>query len=626
MRLGWTDGICARTLIILCVSAVFTFAEPLLDHAWQLHDSDWSVIQRTVERAPAFGVTEIQLSHGVVDAIDEIVEDSETRERVRRASELADQFGIATHVWAHELNIGKNKLDQCLDPEGAGKEMWDQRRAAYRGALRLCPSVDGVVLMFGSCPTEVWHIRGTACEFNARTPNEDRVAMTIQIIREVVCDEFGKKLVVRDFCHSPQQLEWYRLGMLKHRGLRAMIKEVPQDWQPYYPLNRVIGNVGANDSFIELDLGAEYWGRNHILFCMPDYLARRFSEFAARGITGVVARVECGSDHALDTPNEVNLYALSRLIRDPNVSPETMWRDWVAQRYALAPDSEAGQHLIAALRRSFDVGRKMYYVLDQWALEKSSDIPAEPQAACLIGKNSAQWDPDFTAWYEELRNPSAATLRRIWQEKEEAIELAQTSLDDLAVARVGLRSEDYQDLRARMVHQHRCAQVWKYVTDVVFRKQLFERERRTEDRRLIEFDLRALEALARETAPTAEPANPDRIRAFTAAAAQLLPKIDRAVAPDFNVLSRIRAEEVSGDAATICWTSERKGDGWVEWGTKLPRFEQHSETEAPWAEQHRIVITGLQPGTRYVFRVGTGDVISSDYSFTTCSAPVQTLR
>lgn len=606
-----------RTLLLIALAtlALASWGEAPHDYGWQLHDRDWDNIRATIERAPEFGVTEIRLSHGIITCIDDIVENPETERIVKDACELAGRRGLKVYVWAKELNIGKRKHDQDLDPEGGGKAMWDARRAAYREAFTRCPGLHGIVLQFGSCPTEVWHIPGRVSEFNARTPNDERVALTIRIVKEV-CGEFGKRMDVRTFCHSANELEWARAGIAKVPGVRAMIKEVPQDWQPYYPLNPIIGDVGPNESLIEFDLGAEYWGIGATPFCMVDYLAWRMRAMAPKGIAGAVARVECGSRHALGTPNEANLYALSCLLDNPGQPPAAIWHDWVAKRYGADTETEEGARLVACLRRSFDVGRKMYYVLTAWALEKSSDIPEQVRAACLVSKNSAQWDADFRDGYRELCNPSADTLVRIWQEKEEAIELAARSLADLEAARAALKPGDHEDLRRRMAFQHQCTQVWKYVADAVFRSMLYAKTGKKLDRQILEGDIQALEGLAREMPKDAPIANPARIALFVEDLRARLPECKKAGTPDINVLSNIRAEDVNATEATICWTCAKPAAGRVEWGSKLPNFDRHAETGAA-ASEHRVRILALEPGKRYVFRVRIDGNTSGDYVINT---------
>ncbi len=513
--------------LIIAVGAAA--AAPAPSYGWQLHHADWGRIERTIQRACDYGVTEIRLSHNIIRAIDQINDDPAVERIVRDTCRLAHEHDMKVYVWAKELNIGDGYNDVCLDPDGGGKGMWDARRAAYEAAFARVPDLDGITLQFGSCPTEVWHVRNDACDFNENTPNDERVAMTIRIVKEV-CDANGVAMDVRTFNHSPDQLEWIRKAIASVPGVRAMIKEVPQDWQPYYPVNPAIGRVGPNSSTIEIDLAAEYQGRSHILYCMTDYLAWRMKALRARGMAGVVVRVACSADTVLDTPNEVNLYAMQRLLEGPDVSADAIWRDWIQKRYGLAPDTEASRRLIAALRRSYPIGRKMYYILGHWALEKSSDIPEELRARCLDAKNLPQWEPAFTASYEALLKPSDAMLSRIWHEKGEAVALAAQSLDDLEAAADALSPEDYEGLSKRMRLQHKCTRVWRYVADVVCRWLRYREDKGEEDGRIIENDLRALEDLAGEMEPTAPIANPQRIRAFVADVRAKFPPCDNPLA------------------------------------------------------------------------------------------------
>jgi hypothetical protein len=596
----------ARVLLLLSVVAFAAWSAPLRDHTWQLPHADPAVI-----RAADYDVTEIQLSHGIIKAIDQINDDVNVAKNVNMACDLAHALGMDVTVWAKELNIGEDKLDICLDPDGDGKAMWTARREAYRKAFEICPDIDGVVLQFGSCPTEVWSVRDNACPFNARTLDDERVALTIRIVKEV-CDAFGKRVDVRTFNHSPAQLEAARSGIAQVPGVRAMIKEVPQDWQVYYPLNPVIGKVGGNDSFIEIDLGAEYWGDNVLPFAMPAYLSRRIRAMQPMGISGVVVRVERGSRPALGTTNEINLYAMQRLVANPEVDSHQIIRDWVQQRYGLEASTDEARAVMAALGRSFDVGRKMHYVLGQWALEKSSDIPERSRTACLKSKNTPQWDPRYQAWYDELRDPTEHTLLKIWQEKAEAVELATKSLADIERARPALKPEDYTTLHRDFANHLRCARVWQHVTDGIFRQQVYKRTKRKEHRRVIEHDLRELEALADASPEGVFPANPARIRRFVKSMRGQIEPFHKAAPPDMVVISDIRVSRIDGNRATLTWKTSRPAVSYAEFGESLPEFTKRSDPTQRRDTNH-VHHVALPDDREYVFRVVAGDIVSGDY-------------
>ena len=116
-------------------------------------------------------------------------------------------------------------------------------------------------------------------------------------------------------------------------------------------------------------------------------------------------------------------------------------------------------------------------------------------------------------------------------------------------------------------------------------------------------------------------ASPKRIRAFVADVRGKLSPCEDAAEPDINVLSAIRAEEVTDTGASILWASEEPDTGYVEWGGRLPDLASRSTRTEHATTSHEVRVTGLAPGRRHVFRVVTGDLVSGDYEFRTLASP-----
>ncbi len=608
---------CLGMLCIGCLLGAPLWAAPLRDFGWQLHCRDAEHIQKTLEQAVEYGVTEIRLSHSIITAVDQLGNDPALVKLVNTICAFCDAHGMDTFVWAKELNIGQRNWMQDLDPEGGGKVMWDTRRAAYRTAFENCPSLDGVVLQFGSCPTEIWQIAPFASQYNAETSCPDRVALTVGIVKEV-CDAYGKKLDVRTFNHSPTQQQCMQEGLKKCNGVRAMIKEVPQDWQPYYPQNPLIGDVGENESLVEFDLGAEYWGGNHVPFVLVDYLCWRMGALVPRTITGVVVRAERGCRPTLSSSNEVNLYAMSRLIHDPTCTPDEIWQAWIKERYGLSSETEAAQALRTALELSFDIGRKMFYVREHWALEKGSNIPDRVVASCLQSKNIGQWNPAYRDAWNALCKPTAETLTQIWQEKTEALELARRAQALVAQVAPALNDADRTVLQQQMQAYVYYTQIWRYIVDAIFRIMHYAQTQDGQDLPYLEGDARGLEALRKETKDLSlSLAEEKRLNSFISDLRTRFPKQESAEELQLNVLSEIRVTTCTATTATITWRSEQPGQGRVYYGLALPDLPKQATETDDTQSQHQVTLSALQPNTRYTFRVGTGSVLSGDYTFQT---------
>jgi hypothetical protein len=624
--------ISAASMLVL-LAPVASASQGMARRGWQLGRPDEAHIMQRLEWAPRYGINEIQLSHGIMMNIDAI-NDSE---RVRRvvndvvARAHAADPAIRVFVWAHELNYRPpdDSADVCLDPNGGGQALLQVRREAYRRALRACPEVDGVVLMFGSAPLEPWSATCGCAWCRNHTPAQ-KAQLVIEQVKSVVVGEFKKELMVRTFIHSPEQLRWIGEAVRATEGITVMPKCVPQDWEPYYPHDETIGRVGNKEQVIEFDLAGEYWGRGALPFCMPDELQYRLQYDRDHGAVGAVGRIE----DVFGTPNEVNIFAFSRLMQNPDEEVDAIWRDWVTERYGLAPGSPGSARLIACLRRTFDIGRKMYYVKGFWVFDKSSEVPETGRVPRMLeGRSIALYDPAWKGVDAELKRPTDRTLDEIAQEKSEAIWLSDLSLADLEEARASLRPRDYEDLHQRLTHQRRCAEIWRWVADAIFRYQLCKRQPSGRQRALVEGDLRQLEALAArmeaDYGPLAYPGNPRRIRALIADIRSEFGASQQAAANEPPLLLRgIEAESVGPRSAVITWESGAAGDTRVEYGTTLPAYGAETSAGSQMTRHHRVELTGLQPATRYYFRVKTRtadgrEMVSGDFRFKTPAATAQ---
>ena len=603
---------------------------------WILLEDDMDRVLEYIDLAQDYGINAIQLSHDIVMDIDEIIEEPYKADFINEATEAAHEAGIKVYIWTHELNNVPPVV--CFDPQAP---VWEERRNVYRRALAAVPDVDGVVVSFGSASPEPWWAP-CFCEYCLNLPPTgnpildaihshpvDRIHLLFDILHQVVVGEFGKELVIRTFIHLPAELEWMieALHTSPVSELTVMSKCVPQDWEPYYPHNPVICDNGGFDQVVEFDLAGEYWGRSAFPFALPGYLKYRLEHELRCGIKGAFGRVERGSDSVLGTPNEINLYAYSELLRDITKSTEEIWREWVELRYGVDAESEQGEALIRALERTFDIGRKMYYAKGFW-LEKGSDVPDNlaDVNTMLVMRSLANWDEDYAAWDAEMKNPTKKTLSDIAQEKHEAIELAERSLADLELAKDALSAEDYEDLKRRLTLLRDCALVWNHAHQAIFRWKYVERTGDPQEKLYLEWNLDELARLADYMEATygagVSPGNPGRIRSLVEDIRERFGDAGEGVPFEQMVIENIRACEVGTDYAVICWETSEPSGSVVEYGLEVPDYGSFAGDPNERVVSHEVRLDGLSPRTRYVFRVHSqtedGTVITSgDYSFRT---------
>ncbi len=335
--------------------------------------------------------------------------------------------------------------------------------------------MDGVVLMFGSSPRDPWEVVNPAIFAPSRS-NPDRVRWITQHLRKLLVDDLRRKLIVRTFIHQPEELRWVREGLQEIAGITIMSKCVPQDWEPYYPHNPLIGAFPEARQIVEFDLAGEYTGATTVPYPLPDYLKFRLDYERGKGVVGAAGRTERYERLTWGKVNELNVFAFSRLLQDPELHPRQIWREWIQRRYGLKPDSKAGKTLITLLRRTFDATRKTFLVKGFWALRKGTTVPRLRHALGMLpGRSIAKWDPAFKPLEDSLASPSLRTLWAVHQEKLEAQELADSSWAQFSRLAPSLRSGDVAELARELDNLRLCTRVWTYVADAVWGVRYFKR-------------------------------------------------------------------------------------------------------------------------------------------------------
>jgi hypothetical protein len=599
-------------------------------YGWILMDPDRDHVSWVLNQAADFAIDHVQLSHNLIMEIDVINDDEARAALLQDIAQEAHGLGLEVWVWSHEFSNESYSI--CFDPED---DIWARRQDQYRDALTRIPEIDGVVLMFGSADVEPWYAL-CLCEWcREQQPNfllsllyppfVERARLVYDMVGAVVLDEFGKKLRFRTFMHQPLELLW--LGQSLREGadprLMVMTKDVPQDWQPYYPHDPLIGDVGYRHQIVEMDLGNEYWGRSEILNSQVDYIYYRYSYDRAAGARGAAGRIERGGDHAFGTPNEINLYAFTRLLQDETATPDDVYREWFDQRYGITTDSPAAGTLKEVFRRTFYAMRKMYYTLGQWTLVKGSDVPGEARyPEQLWSRCSAFYDPAWLGPFLSLVWPTERTLLDLWQEGREARELADRNVADLeAIEGAFANPDDYTELHDMLLFHADVAEVWFYLRDTVYRF-VYKTLAHPDQDDYLEWNARRLLELADAIEATwgagAPLANPNDIRAFVDDLREGLPPQGEATEWLQPVLSDVAATPID-DQVQITWTSSEPMTSRVEWAEDLPLYDEQTEEDTNLVTEH-VVLIDADAAQRTVFRVGgrTADdlfTLSGDFWF-----------
>jgi len=586
-------------------------------YGWILMSTDRAHLTDVMNKAADFNIDNVHLSHGLIMEIDEINEDEAQAQMLQEVAQEAHALDLDVWVWSHEFTDVPAML--CFDPEAP---VWDERQDAYREALARIPEIDGVILMFGSADMEPWYIpcycdwclelepTGNPLLDAIHSRPADRAQQIYDAVGEVVVNEFGKQLRMRTFMHQVLEIGWLgkSLRTYPHQDLMVMTKDVPQDWQPYYPHNPLIGHVGHRHQIIEMDLGNEYWGKSSILNGQVDYIYYRYSYDREVGARGAAARIERGGDSAFGNPNEINIYAFTRLLQDETATPDQVYREWFDDRYGFDDESDASDVMKTIFRNSHYAMRKMYYTLGMWTMEKGSDVTTGalfPEQ--LWTRATIFYDLEWSGVFFSLILPGTQTLIDLWQESNEAMEIAADNLALLESIEGDFADpDDYTELH-EMLELHRdCTEVWRLVKDVVWRWQ-YTVLGHWNNGPYLEYDAQRLLELADEMEARwgagVSPGNPGRIRDFVDNLYTLFPGNPIATQYSQPRLSDIEAEDLGDGRYLITWQSSDMMTSQVEWSTDLPRYENTTGEVESLRTTHEMEIEIDEPG-RTCFRVG----------------------
>jgi hypothetical protein len=198
-----------------------------------------------------------------------------------------------------------------------------------------------------------------------------------------------------------------------------MMKETPHDFFLTHPNDMYAGTINR-PTIMEFDAGNEFNGQGVIANTWPDYIIRRWSDLSKRpNVIGYVARTDrYGDTHIVGTPNEILLYALKRNTEDPAVKPETIYNEFIADKYGAG----AIRFLKPAFMKAFDIVTSSLYTLGT-NVANHSKMDYDPYKSSYGRHVSGKWlDPpvvfikhdvnrEFNYWTDVIEHIAPARLK-----------------------------------------------------------------------------------------------------------------------------------------------------------------------------------------------------------------------
>jgi hypothetical protein len=451
--------------------------------AFCVYSYDWELLERYVdaalERAAEYGINTFELhdyhigSRGLVDAAveykyfpklavrDELTYRKEhcTREKKREDYERLQRMvrkikahGLKLNVWYHVMRDAPAELfteyPEIRDVDTGF--FWTYLDGLFREFFERLPEVDRVTI------TSL-HETPSVLNNSGRLSREDRLLRLYRTLHSA-CQRSGKELIIRDFIVQSEDFTtfWNILNQLPP-DIYVMTKDILADWiHTDMTPNPFLARYSGRKVIVEFDLYGEYWGRLDIPACYPEYIHRQLRTVKAFGVQGAVGRVIHEDQRSrtfqtiFESPNEVNCYAFGRILSHPMpwLAPNTftdpreklgrwgwdldafdksIWTDWASRRYG----AEAAVPVIRALERT---NRILSLTIDAGGrgFQAHSYVPGAVSTAFL-------WEP----FCERVRKLGMEFLR---DEKRQALQMAQESLEDIRAARPRMKAHDADQL------------------------------------------------------------------------------------------------------------------------------------------------------------------------------------
>ena len=289
----------------------------------------------------------------------------------------------------------------------------------------------------------------------------------------------NKDFMLLTFSHFPYQ-EQVMIDALKNRDRNFPFfldhKSQPGDWTPFKPANNIMLTITDMPGQIQFDGTGEYWGQSMMPYCYPEEIQARVQHALSHNhnINTLSMRVNWMSGSLFGKPNEINFYALSKLAADPFTPIEKIWKGWATERFG----EKAADKVISALKRTDDIGRKIFYIDGMWVFNHSSlaNLPYIESHVVNYAKCIAQLKPEeIMGNYrlnELLNYPREYLINDVLTDRDEALRLNTMSLQDIEDAAKDLKPDDYKQLKEQLTLQRDMARASKLHLEAFFRYRI----------------------------------------------------------------------------------------------------------------------------------------------------------
>jgi len=346
-------------------------------------------------------------------------------------------------------------------------------------ALRLFPQVDGVVARTGENTASTtgylrgvnpFKLGGAGLKGHEKEDAEKR-AKLVEALAAVIVDRHHKIYIQRTWgyyvtWHTVPERYLDATDLISPRpGLFFSMKHPETDYWRYNRINPTIG-IGKHPQMVEFECAREYEGKG----AFPLYCGRLFAEGGTeiepyggvsyiydKGVRGVWAWL---SGAGLNGPFrqredwlELNAYALSRLLWNPDAGPYEIAREWCQLKFDVQPDSPILDRFESICRKSEEAVLKARYCRALTELGKPYQTP--PVKYLYGWAPAGAWFRDASFGTKSVRGiykflakeGGQDAVEAAMREKEEARQAYQSLMEDFdTIVKLAGPSADWTEL------------------------------------------------------------------------------------------------------------------------------------------------------------------------------------
>lgn len=356
-------------LIFSCFVILFSACKKNKEQEEKIKVRGWNILtdhtptaNRTLKFASEYRINHLQLSHRICHDLKD-VKHQWNRNIVNDLTKKAHEQGIKeVVVWDHALydldyypNRYKvnNNSQINLDDQG----FWRWFKKDYRKMLDKIPDVDGIVLTFIETGARVENQYSNVL----KTP-EEKLAALVDSVASVVIDERGLNLYVRSFMYNRSELSNLMncFSLIKHQDIVVMAKETPHDFFATHPVAPWVKDI-PYPVIIEFDCTHEFSGQGIVASLFAEKHLERWKYYQnLSNVIGYSIRTDrYGKTSILDTPVEINLFAINEATENAEVTFEEVLEKFITEKF----DSAAVVHLKPLFKLAPEIILSSFYTL-----------------------------------------------------------------------------------------------------------------------------------------------------------------------------------------------------------------------------------------------------------------------